>query len=366
MLLGDRVQEEPRLYLPFDHRSVHSTELHRVYLAALGAPLAHASSHIVQALLDEALRQLERVLLDERRDYLLLEPAPRVTLGLRLEAVAHLHPEVEHRLGLRDLLRERVVDRREPLLAHLSHAHVEVDRLPRQVSHAGVLRERYGDRSAVAGAGPEECLLQLAGYLAGAQLVAGALDAGVRYRLAVAPQPVVVDDDEVACAGGPIDLGEVGVGVSELLDRTLHVLVRDEGHPLLEGEALVLAEFDLGAYLDRRREVVVAVRGRALQVLHDRVADGAQFLLPYRVGNRCSHERLDGLDLRPHAELALDHVLRGLALAEARRLVVLRVLRQALGQALLDFLGRQADPELSLPLVKFFDTYEQPNLLFSA
>ena len=111
-----------------------------------------------------------------------------------------------------------------------------------------------------------------------------------------------VDDGGVALLGLPLHGHQTGVPVAELLEPLVHVSGGDLHLFLLSGQALVLAQSDLGIHGDSGLEGK-AVAGGVAHQLHGRIAHHLELLLLHGLFIGIRERYIDGLLEKPlHAQ----------------------------------------------------------------
>ena len=214
---------------------------------------------------------------------------------------------------------------------------------------AVVRGERQLDRARLAGARSEQTLLEPGDQVAAAELhelVAALatlerdrrLPRGGILRRQVAD---VVDDDEVALPGRPLDRIQAGQALAHRVDLLLDRLIGHHRLAARDLQALILAELGLRQHADLDRELQGLALRRQVSQVDRRIAHGHDAGLGDRVGIPARERVPDGFVEHGLAADALQDQRRGhLALAEARQFQLAPELARALLDAILD-LGRR-------------------------
>src|SRR5262249_31742713 len=223
--------------------------------------------------------------------------------------------------------------------------------LPARVLALEVLRDRHRDLADLAVLRAEHRLAEGLG-LAPRRRRLGRHAQAVAGEDRLHPDDPFDLDEREPVLGQPRFPGRLGVGLLrlEVVDRGLDLLVEDRLELALDREALVLGQGDLGpeANLELVREVGALEREERFQV-DARAADDLELVLLDRLLEGLPDEVLDrpAADLLP--ELALDHLRRDVAGAEALHAHVAAGLPERLPQGALELLARdgERDPRLA-------------------
>ena len=234
--------------------------------------------------------------------------------------------------------------------------HLEDHGLAGQVSVI-ILGESDVNVLLVAGLHADDLLLKAGNEAVRTQLQAVVLALAAIKRLAV-QEALEVDDSGVALLGLALHAHQTGVAVRELLQALVHIGGSNLDLVLRGGQALVLAQGDLGIYGSGSLEGK-AFLGAVTDHLHGRIAHDLQLLLLHSGLIGLGERDIDGL-LEKHlcAVHALNDLAGGLARAEARHVDLLAHLLICLFDGSLELGGADLDGQSDLAFFNFFTAFD--------
>ena len=356
--LGNCFQEQG----PFDRLLALGPEL-RDQLAVVPRDLLRIDPlalHLLPGVLDlvgdvphhHGVRHAELVALEHGPDHFLLEPAPVIHVAARLELLLDLGADGVERVEVAaEGLRELVVEARKDLLLHLDELDVRGAALAAQGLHPVVVGEPEGDVPLLADLHARDRLVDLGKDRPAAH---DELVPVGRRRIVPFGRESVVDDDEIAGCRRALDRAELRVLLAHVLERFVHLVVADRGRRVLDVDALVLNERDLGTHLDDRDE---AERRAFLErhVFEIRLIDGTQLRLADGLTVDVRDQMLGDFATHFIREVNLHERARNVAFAEARQSRLFLDAAVGFLPFLLNDVARRLDIETALATIHRFD-----------
>ena len=237
--------------------------------------------HRVHFLVNQRLRNIDGVFLDEPVHHLFANVGVDLLARLALHVLAHILAELLE-ATFSDVERggKLVVERRQDLFRHLAHRDREIGLLAGQFLGRIVLRELDLDRLLLARLHTLQAFFEIGEHLAFAQHDRDLLARSALEFLAV-DRPDEVDDDAIPVPGLAIDLVPRRTLTAQAEQHILEIVVADLDIGLFDLDLVEILELDLGKNLEGGHvgEVLVVFAlgldlrsaGRLQVLLHDRV-----------------------------------------------------------------------------------------------
>ena len=216
----------------------------------------------------------------------------------------------------------------------------------------------------VAGLHADDLILKAGNEAAGAELELIVLALAALERLAVV-EALEVDHGNVALLGLAVHGNEAGVALSHLVQALLHIVSADLDLLLLGGQALVLAELDLGVHGDGRLEGETVLVDLVVHDLNFGIADDIESTLADGLRICLGQSDVNGIAVEHARAVELfDHLAGGLAGAEAGNAELVAGLGISLGDGGFKLLRADLDGHRDSALFQLFNIFDSHDFFF--
>ena len=210
----------------------------------------------------------------------------------------------------------------------------------------------------------DDLILKAGNEAAGTELELVVLALAALERLAIV-EAFEVDDGDVALLGLAVNRDEAGVALGHLVQALLNVVSADLDLFLLRGQALVLAELDLGIHGNGRLEGEAVLVDLVVHDLDLGIADNVEAALADGLRICLGQGDVNGIAVENARAVELfDHLAGGLAGAEAGNAELAAGLGVGLGNGGFKFLRADLDGHRDSALFQLFNIFDSHDFFF--
>ena len=215
-----------------------------------------------------------------------------------------------------------------------------------------------------AGLHADDLILKAGDEAAGTELELVVLALAALERLAIV-EAFEVDDGDVALLGLAVNRDKAGVALGHLVQALLNVISADLDLFLLRGQALVLAELDLGIHGNGRLEGEAVLVDLVVHDLDLGIADNVEAALADGLRICLGQGDVNGIAVEnTRAVELLNHLAGGLAGAEAGNAELTARLGVSLGNSGFKFLRADLDGHRDSALFQLFNIFDSHDFFF--
>ena len=210
----------------------------------------------------------------------------------------------------------------------------------------------------------DDLILKAGNEAAGTELELVVLALAALERLAIV-EAFEVDDGDVALLGLAVNRDEAGVALGHLVQALLNVVSADLDLFLLRGQALVLAELDLGIHGNGRLEGEAVLVDLVVHDLDLGIADNVEAALADGLRICLGQGDVNGIAVEnTRAVELLNHLAGGLAGAEAGNAELTACLGVSLGNSGFKLLRADLNGHRDSALFQLFNIFDSHDFFF--